>query len=176
MIWSLILKSNLWRVIDFKIINDSMDHIQTRMGKRYVVQQIIVAALTDAPTPHFPNLSSLTQKNLIFAHENSNWMFWSTVAVHIFIQRLGMTSLYRVQHMDSKITLSISGQQTGKKEKKHIITSGRFSLARLRESAHPSTRIPLAELNLWPHLTLRSLEVGFCLHLGDREFGVLVSV
>lgn len=35
-----------------------MDHIQTRMGKRYVVQQIIVAALTDAPTPHFPNLSS----------------------------------------------------------------------------------------------------------------------
>ena len=35
--------------MDYKIINDSIGHIQIRIGKRFVVDWIILVAITDIP-------------------------------------------------------------------------------------------------------------------------------
>ena len=86
-----------------------------------------------------------------------SWLFWSMVAVHMFIQRLETTESLPMRHMDSKITLSMPGQQSGKREKKHFIEYGKFLMARLTENIHPSAHIPLARIQpVWCCLVTKS--------------------
>ena len=59
--------------------------------------------------------------------------------------------------MDSKITLSMPGQQSGKREKKHFIEYGKFLMARLTENIHHSAHIPLARIqSVWCCLVTKS--------------------
>lgn len=126
-----------------KIINDSTGHMQIRIGKRFVVEWIILVAITDISP--FLNLSSSTQQNLFLAHKNSNWMFLICGSFSHVHSGTRHDSLYFLRHMDSKIPLSMSGQQMRKSEKKHDIHYGRSLLARLRKDVHPFAHIPLAE-------------------------------
>ena len=78
--------------------------------------------------------------------------------------------------MNSKITLSMSGQQSGKRENTHVIEYGRFLLARFRKNVDPSAHMPLARTQSMTTLNSQKPGNGSNSMPGERESGVLVSV